>query len=174
MSLSEEAERLSRRRARMMPFLALILITQQGAFAVAADSPRRSVDYMTLGAWLLLAGVVLAALVTGGFWLKPRPVRDLMDDDVTKANRASALALGFVLSMATAMALYVVNFVETRKLPFLVTMDLDGSIARSFGDVQLTPTSVLINKRGEVVKRYVGEPDFAELHALVDELLAES
>ena len=112
MSLSEEAERLSRRRARMMPFLALILITQQGAFAVAADSPRRSVDYMTLGAWLLLAGVVLAALVTGGFWLKPRPVRDLMDDDVTKANRASALALGFVLSMATAMALYVVNFVE--------------------------------------------------------------
>ena len=112
MLLSEEAERLSRRRARMMPFLALILITQQGAFAVAADSPRRSVDYMTLGAWLLLAGVVLAALVTGGFWLKPRPVRDLMDDDVTKANRASALALGFVLSMATAMVLYVVNFVE--------------------------------------------------------------
>ena len=112
MSLSEEAERVSRRRARMMPFLALILITQQGAFAVAADSPRRSVDYMTLGAWLLLAGVVLAALVTGGFWLKPRPVRDLMDDDVTKANRASALALGFVLSMATAMVLYVVNFVE--------------------------------------------------------------
>ena len=112
MSLSEEAERLSRRRARMMPFLALILITQQGAFAVAADSPRRSVDYMTLGAWLLLAGVILAALVTGGFWLKPRPVRDLMDDDVTKANRASALALGFVLSMATAMVLYVVNFVE--------------------------------------------------------------
>ena len=112
MSLSEEAERLSRRRARMMPFLALILITQQGAFAVAADSPRRSVDYMTLGAWLLLAGVVLAALVTGGFWLKPRPVRDLMDDDVTKANRASALALGFVLSMATAIVLYVVNFVE--------------------------------------------------------------
>ena len=112
MSLSEEAERLSRRRARMMPFLALILITQQGAFAVAADSPRRSVDYMTLGAGLLLAGVILAALVTGGFWLKPRPVRDLMDDDVTKANRASALALGFVLSMATAMVLYVVNFVE--------------------------------------------------------------
>ena len=69
---------------------------------------------------------------------------------------------------------YVVNFVETRKLPFLVTMDLDGSIARSFGDVQLTPTSVLINKRGEVVKRYIGEPDFAELHALLDDLLAES
>lgn len=69
---------------------------------------------------------------------------------------------------------YVVNFTQTRKLPFLVTMDSDGAIARSFGDVQLTPTSILINKRGEVVKRYLGEPDFDELHALVDRLLTES
>ena len=68
---------------------------------------------------------------------------------------------------------YVVNYAETRKLPFKVTMDMDGSIAKSFGNVQLTPTSVLLNKRGEVVKRYVGEPDFAELHALVEKLLAE-
>lgn len=69
---------------------------------------------------------------------------------------------------------YVVNFVESRKLPFRVALDLDGGIARSFGDVQLTPTSVLIDKHGRVVKRYVGEPDFAELHALVDKLLAET
>ncbi|MBP6778125.1 MAG: TlpA family protein disulfide reductase, partial [Piscinibacter sp.] len=53
---------------------------------------------------------------------------------------------------------YVANFVETRKLPFPVAIDNTGAIARSFGDVQLTPTSVLINKRGEIVKRYVGEP----------------
>lgn len=69
---------------------------------------------------------------------------------------------------------YVVNFTETRKLPFRVAIDHDGSIARSFGDIQLTPTSVLINKRGEVVKRYVGEPDFAELHELLDKLLTEA
>ncbi len=69
---------------------------------------------------------------------------------------------------------YVANFAETRKLPFGVAIDNTGLIAKSFGDVQLTPTSVLINKRGEIVKRYVGEPDFAALHALVEELLAET
>ena len=69
---------------------------------------------------------------------------------------------------------YVANFVETRKLPFPVAIDNTGAIARSFGDVQLTPTSVLINKRGEIVKRYVGEPDFAALHALIEKLLAEA
>jgi len=69
---------------------------------------------------------------------------------------------------------YVVNFAETRKLPFGVAIDNTGAIAKSFGQVQLTPTSVLINKRGEIVKRYVGEPDFAALHQLVEKLLAEN
>ena len=69
---------------------------------------------------------------------------------------------------------YVANFAESRKLPFAVAIDNTGDIARSFGDVRLTPTSMLINKRGEIVKRYVGAPDFAALHTLVEKLLAES
>ena len=69
---------------------------------------------------------------------------------------------------------YVVNFVETRKLPFPVAIDNTGAVARSFGDVRLTPTSVLINKRGEIVKRFVGEPDFTALHQLIEQLLAEA
>ena len=40
--------------------------------------------------------------------------------------------------------------------------------------MQLTPTTYLVNKRGEIVKRYVGEPDFAELHQLIEKLLAEA
>jgi len=69
---------------------------------------------------------------------------------------------------------FVANFVERRKLPFPVALDGDGSVALSFGDVRLTPTSVLINKRGEIVKRYLGEPDFVALHQLIEELLAET
>ena len=68
---------------------------------------------------------------------------------------------------------YVINFAESRKLPFAVAIDNTGAIAKSFGNVELTPTSVLVNKRGEIVKRYVGEPDFTALHALVDKLLSE-
>jgi len=69
---------------------------------------------------------------------------------------------------------YVINFAETRKLPFGVAIDNTGAIAQSFGKVQLTPTSVLIDKHGQIVKRYVGEPDFAALHQLVEKLLAET
>jgi peroxiredoxin len=69
---------------------------------------------------------------------------------------------------------YVVNFAQTRKLPFKVAIDNTGANAKAWGDVQLTPTSYLLNKRGEIVKRYVGAPDFAELHRLIEELLAEA
>jgi peroxiredoxin len=69
---------------------------------------------------------------------------------------------------------YVINFAETRRLPFGVAIDNTGAIAQSFGQVRLTPTSVLINKHGEIVKRYVGEPDFVALHALVEKLLADT
>ncbi len=68
----------------------------------------------------------------------------------------------------------VIHYAETRKLPFRVVIDITGSVAKSFGGVQFTPTSVLINKRGQIVRRFVGEPDFAALHQLVERLLAEA
>lgn len=80
--------------------------------------------------------------------------------------------------VAVAMAYdppsYVVNFAQTRKLPFDVAIDNTGAIAKSWGEVTLTPTSYLVDKRGEIVKRYVGQPDFAELHKLIEKLLQES
>jgi len=68
---------------------------------------------------------------------------------------------------------YVATFAESRKLPFKVAIDNTGAIAKGFGDVRLTPTTYVINKRGEIVKRYVGEPDFKTLHTLLEKLLAE-
>lgn len=69
---------------------------------------------------------------------------------------------------------YVVNFSQTRQLPFKVAIDNTGAVAKAWGDVQLTPTSYLVNKRGEIVKQYVGAPDFAALHQLIEKLLAET
>jgi peroxiredoxin len=69
---------------------------------------------------------------------------------------------------------YVVNFAQSRKLPFKVAIDNTGDVARAWGDVKLTPTSFVVNKRGEIVKQFVGQPNFAELHALIERLLAES
>src|SRR6478735_10332032 len=39
---------------------------------------------------------------------------------------------------------YVVNYTETRKLPFQVAIDNTGAVAKSWGDVQLTPTTFVV------------------------------
>jgi peroxiredoxin len=67
---------------------------------------------------------------------------------------------------------WVVNFAQTRQLPFKVALDNTGEIAKSWGDVRLTPTTYLVDRQGRIVKRYVGEPDFTALHQLIEKLLA--
>ena len=106
MSDVEEAERLSRRRVSMLIAMTVLLTVQQGAF-YAQTSAERAVDHVRTGAWVLLVGALLAALLTGGFWLKPRAIRALMDDEVTLANRASAVKLAFAASMGVAIVLFV-------------------------------------------------------------------
>jgi peroxiredoxin len=69
---------------------------------------------------------------------------------------------------------YVVNYAQTRQLPFPVAIDNTGAAAKAWGDVQLTPTTFLVNKRGQIVKQFVGEPDFSALHLLIEKLLAET
>lgn len=90
-------------------------------------------------------------------------------------NKFKGQGLEFVaVAMSYDPPNYVVNFTETRKLPFKVALDNTGAVARAWGDVQLTPTTYIVNKRGDIVKRYVGAPDFAELHRLIEKLLAEA
>lgn len=69
---------------------------------------------------------------------------------------------------------WVLNFSKSRQLPFKVALDNTGEIARQWGDVKLTPTTYLVDKQGQIVKRYVGEPDFPALHTLIEKLLAQA
>lgn len=78
------------------------------------------------------------------------------------------------VSMSYDPPFAVSDFALSRKLPFGVAIDNTGEIAARFGDVRFTPTSVLIDKRGRIVSRWVGPTDFAELEKQVALLLAQA
>ena len=65
----------------------------------------------------------------------------------------------------------VLSYTEKNKLPFPVTLDVDKNIMNSFDDIKLTPTSVLINKKGQVVNTIIGVLDFKDLHEKIDLML---
>ena len=69
--------------------------------------------------------------------------------------------------------LRVSDFAKAHALPFGVVSDVSGEVEARFGGVPVTPTSVLIDKRGRIVSRWIGATDFGALEKQVDLLLAE-
>lgn len=67
---------------------------------------------------------------------------------------------------------YVINYTETKKLPFTVALDPTGELAKAFGDVKLTPTAFLIDKNGKIIKRYLGDYDLADFHNTLEKALS--
>jgi len=69
---------------------------------------------------------------------------------------------------------YVMSYAERNRLPFKVALDPMGELARAFGDIQTTPTLVVIDKRGRILEQVQGEPDFDALRRLLERKLAET
>lgn len=67
----------------------------------------------------------------------------------------------------------VAEFAQKRALPFRVALDTDGSVAQAFGNVHVTPTTYLLDRRGRIVAKHVGEPDWQEFHGRIERALAE-
>ena len=65
----------------------------------------------------------------------------------------------FAVAMSYDPPNYVLNFAQTRQLPFHVALDVRGEIAQAYGNVQLTPTTFVIDKQGHILKRYLGNYD---------------
>jgi uncharacterized membrane protein len=106
-SIAERAERLSAQRARMLPVLALLYFAQQMSF-FSGEVGHRTVDHFKIGAWVVLSLVLILALMTKGFWLHRREVRELVDDENTRANRNDATRIGFFAGMLAAIVGYFI------------------------------------------------------------------
>jgi thiol-disulfide isomerase/thioredoxin len=68
----------------------------------------------------------------------------------------------------------VIDYTRRRDLPFDVALDIDGVVLRAFGDVPGTPTSFLVDRRGNIVKKYLGAPDFVELEERIQDALSQT
>ena len=65
----------------------------------------------------------------------------------------------------------VLNFIKKNEIPFPVVIDADNKIAQRFENIRLTPTSVLINQKGQIIDQIVGEIDFDNLEKLLSKNL---
>ena len=52
---------------------------------------------------------------------------------------------------------YIMEMVKQKKVPYLIAFDLKSEAVKAFGNVSLTPTTFLIDDKGQIVKKKIGE-----------------
>ena len=112
MTDADLAERLTRRRARVMFVLAALFITQQGSYFTNTPMGAGAVAPLKIAAWLVISVVLLVGFATGGGWARSAKVRALMNDETTRAHRATATTIGFYNAMATGVVIYGLAMVK--------------------------------------------------------------
>ena len=101
----ETAERMGRARSRLFFVLAMVFFAGQSLYFTSSPLTRDS--HARVGAWLILVVLILLLLATGGFLLRGRNVRDLLNDETSRLNRLASQALGFWVTIITALVVYV-------------------------------------------------------------------
>src|SRR3954453_18458845 len=110
----EQAERMGRARSRLFFVLALVFFAGQSAYF--ASSPLTRDSHVRIGAWLILVVLILMLLATGGFLFRGRKVRDLLNDETSRHNRLAAQAMGFWVTIITALVVYVESIFDAVSL----------------------------------------------------------
>lgn len=109
----EEADRLARRRARLMVMLVVLFLSWQADYFLGYGNLSRTVDHVRLSAWLVWALALLLILATGGGFFRRPEVRALMDDETTRDHRRTAFSFGFWASVSAAVLVYILSMIET-------------------------------------------------------------
>ncbi|MBM3342443.1 MAG: TlpA family protein disulfide reductase [Betaproteobacteria bacterium] len=139
------------------------------------EKPAPAVTFMTIAGETLPLNALRGKVLLVNFWATSCVVC-IKEMPHLIATHKQFNARGFE-TIAVAMSYdppnRVLDYAKQNALPFKVAFDPVGELAKAFGDLTLTPTTFVIDKRGNIVLRVVGEPDFKKLNALIEAKLAE-
>lgn len=144
--------------------------------ALGGDPPAPQVTFVSLRGDRIATGDLAGKVVIVNFWATDCAtcVKE-MPQMARIYERYRERGFEFIaVAMRHDPPNHVLRYAEQNRLPFTVALDPVGSLAQAFGEVRLTPTTFVIDRRGNIVRRIQGEPDFAKLDALLEEKLKES
>jgi peroxiredoxin len=165
---------MTRMKARIIAVAATLAIAAWAAYVSLRPAPAPHVRIAMLSGGETSTDELRGKVVLVNFWatwctdcLNEMP--DMVDTHRKYAPRGyETLAIAVQKDDPTLVA----QFAARRALPFKLALDERGDLAESFGVPRVTPVSYLIDRRGRIIRRYIGEPDWAELHAAIEEALA--
>lgn len=162
-------------KSRIIAALGVALVAAAAFFLFSQTTkPAPDVAFMTIDGRTIHTSELRGKVVLVNFWattcttcVKEMPAMiDTYKRFSTRRFETIAVAMSYDPPSQ------VLAYAKREQLPFTVALDANDEDAKGFGGVRLTPTTFLIDKQGNIVKQYLGEPDFTRLHALIEKLLA--
>lgn len=65
---------------------------------------------------------------------------------------------------------HVLAMAESKQLPYAIALDPSGELAQAFGNVQLTPTTFLVDRQGSIVMQKTGVFDLGDMQKRIEQL----
>lgn len=160
-------------KAKVIAVAAALAIAAWAAYVSLRPSPVPHVRFATLGGGAVSTEELRGRVVLINFWATwcPSCVAEMPKIVETHRKFASRGYETVAVAVQKDDARLVAQFAERRALPFKVAIDGTGAAATGFGAPRVTPVSYLVDRQGRVLRRYVGQPDWAELHATIEEAL---
>ena len=103
----EGAERASRGRAILMAIAAAVLLLNA---LLQIGDPHYVQPGVRGGSWIVLIGLWAFILANGGGLRLRGRMRELLNDELSLRNRARAVAAGFYMMLAAALAVYLATW----------------------------------------------------------------
>lgn len=161
--------------AKSFLFAAIIVALIGGAILVFSQpSAAPQVRFVTLQGEQVTMDSLRGKVVLVNFWATSCPgcIKE-MPALVNVYNKYHEQGLEIIaVAMNYDPPNYVLNYTKNHALPFKVALDVQGNLARAFNEVKLTPTTFIIDKRGNVIQQTTGELDFPKLYTLLERELA--
>jgi thiol-disulfide isomerase/thioredoxin len=149
---------------------AALLLAAVATYFAQSRSAAPSLTYTTVRGEQLAPQALHGKVVLVNFWATTCAVCRHEMPEIVKTYRAYG-PRGFEV-IAVAMPYdrpdWVLDYVKSAGLPFRVALDYDAAINRAFGGIDATPTGILIDKKGRIVERILGQPDFVRLDTIIE------
>lgn len=162
-------------KASMFAGAAAVALLAAGAYVYTRPEPAPEVQFTRLSGGPLGMQALRGKVVLVNFWATScetcvHEMPRMIETYQRYAPRGYEMV---AVAMSYDHPNYVAAFARQNQLPFTVALDTSGEVAKRFGNVMVTPTTYLIDRRGNIVKQYLGEPNWDEFHALVEKKLSE-
>ena len=159
--------------AKIISAVLVLAVLAAGVFVYLRTEPAPEVQFTRLAGGTFNTADLRGKVVLVNFWATScETCVHEMPKMVETYNKFAPRGYEMVaVAMSYDHPNYVAQYAQKNKLPFTVALDSSGEVARRFGNVRVTPTTYLIDRQGRIIKQYLGEPNWAEFHALLDKTL---